>query len=109
MAEVVESLKEDSRKIWEVMEAMVEEEEGLLVSQRKFEETREEWKTRVRWDQCLWLMVRNVWMVGLEPMGKAVVRRLESMEEPIDNWWVVKEHDKEGTMVTGWRSNKDEH
>ncbi|GKB23815.1 hypothetical protein Tco_0863216 [Tanacetum coccineum] len=27
----------------------------------------------------------------------------------VDNRWVVKEHDKEGTMVAGWRSNKDGH
>ncbi|GJR04141.1 hypothetical protein Tco_1170426 [Tanacetum coccineum] len=31
------------------------------------------------------------------------------MEEPIDSRWVVIEHDKEGTIVKGWRSNMDGH
>ncbi|GKC07475.1 hypothetical protein Tco_0999085, partial [Tanacetum coccineum] len=41
--------------------------------------------------------------------GKVVVKHLDSIEEPINNRWEVIEHDKEGTMVEGWRSNKDRH
>nr|GEY21857.1 uncharacterized mitochondrial protein AtMg00810-like [Tanacetum cinerariifolium] len=39
-----------------------------------------------------------------EKLGKAVVKHLELVEEPIDNRWVVKEHGKDGTMVEGWRT-----
>ncbi|GJR38946.1 hypothetical protein Tco_1214630 [Tanacetum coccineum] len=73
---VVEILKEDLGEMLEVEVALVGEEvKGLLVCQREFEE------------RCYG--------------GKAVVKHLELMEEPIDNRWVVKEHDKEGTMVEG--------
>ncbi|GJR14759.1 hypothetical protein Tco_0797411 [Tanacetum coccineum] len=50
------------------------------VKESKFEEKREEWKTKVRWDLSLWLMVRSVWMVGLEPVeerSRVVVLTLE--------------------------------
>ncbi|GJT34868.1 hypothetical protein Tco_0925287 [Tanacetum coccineum] len=42
-------------------------------------------------------------------IGEVVVRHLESIEDPIDNQWVVIEHDKEGKNFEGWRSNKDGH
>ncbi|GKC02369.1 hypothetical protein Tco_0993979 [Tanacetum coccineum] len=48
-------------------------------------------------------------MILEDNMGKVVVKHSDLMEEPIDNWWVVREDDKEGTPVEGWRSNTDEH
>ncbi|GKE14857.1 hypothetical protein Tco_1422434 [Tanacetum coccineum] len=45
----------------------------------------------------------------VEEKAKAVVKHLELMEEPIDNQLVVREDDKEGTPVEGWRNNMDEH
>ncbi|GKF33818.1 hypothetical protein Tco_0107018 [Tanacetum coccineum] len=42
-------------------------------------------------------------------IGEAVVKHLETIEEPIDNQWVVIEHNKEGIMVAGWKNNKDGH
>ncbi|GKD06602.1 hypothetical protein Tco_1181576, partial [Tanacetum coccineum] len=42
-------------------------------------------------------------------MRKSVVKLLELMEEPIDNQWVVREGDKEGTIVEVWRNNMDGH
>nr|GEV75584.1 retrovirus-related Pol polyprotein from transposon TNT 1-94 [Tanacetum cinerariifolium] len=47
--------------------------------------------------QVLWLRTQLT-------KGKAVVKHLELVEEPIDNRWVVKEHGKDGTMVEGWRT-----
>nr|GEV32536.1 hypothetical protein [Tanacetum cinerariifolium] len=38
-----------------------------------------------------------------------VVKHLELMEELIDNRLMVREDDKEGTPVEGWRNNTDEH
>nr|GFB58165.1 hypothetical protein [Tanacetum cinerariifolium] len=35
---------------------------------RVFKERYEEWKTRVRSNPSLWIVVRSVWMVGLKPV-----------------------------------------
>ncbi|GKA21934.1 hypothetical protein Tco_0707896, partial [Tanacetum coccineum] len=48
-------------------------------------------------------------MILEDNMGKVVVKHSNLMEEPIDNRWVVREDDKKGTPVEGWRSNTDEH
>ncbi|GKE40688.1 hypothetical protein Tco_1464093 [Tanacetum coccineum] len=43
------------------------------------------------------------------PWGKVVVKNLDLMEERIDNRWVMRDDDKKGTPVEGWRSNMDKH
>ncbi|GJV51739.1 hypothetical protein Tco_1447480 [Tanacetum coccineum] len=83
MVEVAGSLKEDLGEKLDVEVAMVEE--------------KEEWKTRVRWDLSLWLVVRSVWMVGLEPVeekSKVVVLSLEKVD-----WDLVDSRDIKGESV----------
>ncbi|GKC75903.1 hypothetical protein Tco_1126677 [Tanacetum coccineum] len=76
-----------------------EKEEDLLVNQRRLEEKRDEWKTKV------WTLLGEIPGVI---MGKSGGETFELMEE-IDSRWVVIEYDKEGTSYEDWRSNKAGH
>nr|GEW23578.1 hypothetical protein [Tanacetum cinerariifolium] len=131
MSEVAGSLKGDFEEKLEVEMEMLEEKVPWL----DLVEKEEEWKTRVRWDlsfvasseECLDGWVRasggevkgggiifriSRILLGVIPgdiMGKAVVNHLELMKDSIDNRWVVRKDDKEGTMVKGWRNNMDGH
>nr|GEW89921.1 hypothetical protein [Tanacetum cinerariifolium] len=87
MAEVARRLEEDLGGKLEVEVALVEEEVGAGVGEVKgggvvFEVSR----------ILLGEILRDI-------MGKAMVKHLKLIEEPIDNRWVVREDDKEGTPV----------
>ncbi|GKD45973.1 hypothetical protein Tco_1270618 [Tanacetum coccineum] len=122
MVEVAGSLKEDFEEKLEVEVAMVEERVGGVENKSSVR-----YKFMASGEECLdgWVgagrgevkgggVVFGVSriLLGVIPgdiMGKAVVKHLELMEEPIDNQWVVREDYKEGTMVEGWRNNMDGH
>ncbi|GKE62042.1 hypothetical protein Tco_1512409 [Tanacetum coccineum] len=122
MAEVARSLKEDFGEKLEVEATMVEEKVGGVENKSLMGS-----KLMTSGEECLdgWVRAGGGYvkvggvvfgvsriLLGVIPrdiMGKAVVRHLDLMNEPIDNRWVVREDDKEGTPVEGWRSNMDEH
>ncbi|GJU25467.1 hypothetical protein Tco_1164088 [Tanacetum coccineum] len=121
MAEVAGSLKEDFGGKLEVVAAMVEEKVGGVKNKSsvgsKFmasgEECLDGWDRAGRGEVNGGGVVFGVSriLLGVIPeilWGKAVVKHLDLMEEPIDNRWVVKKDDKEGTPVEGWRYNMDE-
>ncbi|GJX60624.1 hypothetical protein Tco_0292014 [Tanacetum coccineum] len=122
MAEVAKSLKGDFLEKLEVEVAMEEEKVGGVENKSSMGS-----KFMASGEECLDGLVRagrgevkgggvdfglSRILLGVIPkdiMGKALVKHLELMEEPTDNRWVVREDDKEGTPVEGWRNNTDRH
>nr|GEW04993.1 hypothetical protein [Tanacetum cinerariifolium] len=122
MAKAKGSLKEDIREKMEVEAEMVEEKAGGVENKSLVGS-----KLMSGGEECLdgWVGVRGgdvkgggvffgvsrilLSVIPGDIMRRAVLKHLDLMVEPIDNRWVVREDDKEGTLVEGWRSNMDGH